>query len=420
MSTKQLVSSKVKSGIFYAWWVLLICCISMLCNGTSYYYGFTAFFNPIIDNFGWTYALVSLAVSLRGLESGIVTPIAGIIVDKFGSRVTMVIGTVVMGVGFLLFSRVNNLITFYIAAVIVSIGSTFCDGISTFAAVAIWFKKRRTLAMGLLTTAFSAGGLLVPALVWLIAQFTWRKVLLIFGIGTLFLIIPVALVVRNPPAEVNSVEKRTGAPKVSQKPDGLTAKETMKTKEFWLLSGTFLFANLAGVAILAHQIPYMVSIGISREAAGLTVIVFTLGNIAGRLGLSWLADIIGNKRCFILALLMKAVGILIFALATNVGQCIPGLILIGLGFGGLVPLRPAIQSELFGIRAFGTVLGLLMAFGAIGSMAAPVFVGWMYDVGKNYRLAWLILAAATLVAVPLILAIRRKASNGLIVQGGGE
>ena len=205
------ISAKVRSGIFYGWWILLILSLSHFLNSGSYMHGFTAFFNPILEDFGWSYTLVSLAISFRGLESGIVSPIAGICVDKFGTRATMVFGTAVMGIGFLFFSRINGLATFYIASVIIAIGSSFCSGVSTFAAIARWFKHRRGLAMGLLTAAWGAGGLLIPLLVTLINQYTWRPVLSYIGIGTLLMVIPLALIVKKPPREGYSVEKKTGA-----------------------------------------------------------------------------------------------------------------------------------------------------------------------------------------------------------------
>ncbi|MFH1381610.1 MAG: MFS transporter [Chloroflexota bacterium] len=407
--------SKAKSGIFYGWWVLLLLSLSHFYNAGSFMNGFTAFFNPIIDEFGWTYALVSLAVSFRGLESGLVAPIAGVLVDKFGPKAMILFGTAVMGVGFLFFSHVNNLTTFYAASVVIAIGSSFNSGVATFPAIAGWFKRRTTLAMGLLTAAWGAGGLMVPILVSLIDRFSWRTVLLGISFGTFLLIVPMALGVKNPPRDVPSLKQPTDS-EVRASPDGLTTRETLRTREFWLLCAIVLFGNLSGLAILSHQIPYLVSIGISRESAGFTVIIFSLGNIAGRLGLGWLGDILGNRWCLLVAVLTQVTGTFIFAVATSVPQFIPALILLGIGFGGMVPLRPAIQRELFGIKAFGTIGGLFMAFGTLGGIISPVFAGWMYDVGRNYRLAWIILATVTLTTVPLILAIRKSTSAGFEPQ----
>jgi len=94
-------------------------------------------------------------------------------------------------------------------------------------------------------------------------------------------------------------------------------------------------------------------------------------------------------------------------LSVTVGQFVPSLIAFGIGFGGLIPLRPALQVEFFGMRAFATVQGLLMISVTVGTILSPLFAGWMFDLINNYRPAFITLAVTTLIAVPMVLAIHK-------------
>ena len=265
------------------------------------------------------------------------------------------------------------------------------------------------MALGFLTTGFGAGGLLVPASVWLIDQYGWRTAVIVFGAGMWLLGIPLASLVREPDGTECSLENKETSLKTNQRLEGLTAKEALRTKDFWLLSMAILFGGIAGTAIIVHQIPYMVSVGISRQAAGFITVAFAISNITGRLVSGWLGDLFDKRRIFAIAASINSAGILAFALATSVVQFVPSLIVLGIGFGGLIPLRPALQGEFFGIKAFGTIQGFLMVFITLGSVISPPFVGWMFDSVGSYRSAFLILAMFALVAVPAILAVPKKA-----------
>lgn len=397
--------------VFYGWWIVLACAIIHLYSAGTFFYGFTAFFNPIVEEFGWSYALVSLAVSFRGFESGLLTPVVGILVDRMGSKKLLFAGTIVMGLGFLLLNKVHGLWSFYVVFLILSLGLTLASPVVTMTVVIRWFRQRRTLALGFLTTGFGAGGLLIPGVVWLIDRSGWRTTVILFGLGMWLLGLPLAWMVREPKTGEHDTEINGEYQEANPKPEGLTAREVLKTKIFWFLAIAVLLGGVAGTAVIVHQIPYMVSVGLSRQTAGLMAIVFAVSNVMGRLIFGWLGDVFDKRRVFAIAAATKAAGVLAFALSTKVGEFIPSLIPLGIGFGGLVPLRPALQGEFFGTRAFGTVQGLLMVFLTVGSVVSPPFAGWMFDAAGSYRPAFIVLALTTLMAVPAILAVPRKPSQ---------
>jgi MFS family permease len=117
----------------------------------------------------------------------------------------------------------------------------------------------------------------------------------------------------------------------------------------------------------------------------------------------WLGDMLDKRLCFVISTVAKALGVLAFAFSTNVAQFIPAMIVMGIGFGGLIPLRPILQIEFFGMRSFAVIQGLLMAALTAGSIIATPFAGWVFDSFHSYRLAWIIFSSLSLLAFPLIM-----------------
>jgi MFS family permease len=262
--------------------------------------------------------------------------------------------------------------------------------------------------MGILTSGFGAAGLIVPAVVWLIDQYGWRWAEVFFGIGGWVLCIPLALLVKSPPEEV---ERRKTSVRMAQPAGTISAGTILKRKDFWLLSLAVFFGGVAGSAVVVHQIPYLVSIGISRQTAGFLVVVLSLSNVTGRMLFGWLGDFLDRRYCWVIVVVIKAAGVLAFAFSRTVGQFIPSLIALGVGFGGLIPLRPTLQIELFGMTDFATVQGLLMVFITLGTIISPPFAGWIFDLTGKYQPAFIILGVVTLLAIPMILATSGKTSR---------
>jgi MFS family permease len=275
-------------------------------------------------------------------------------------------------------------------------------------AVARWFRTRNVgLTQGILACGFGASGLLMPLVIALVDRFGWRDSSVIFAVVTMVLCLPLAFLVKDPPDLQNQASRKPSST-IKTRPVESKPANILKSKNFWLFSLAILFGGAAATATLVHQIPYMVSVGISRQISGVLAMVLAVSSIAGRLLFGYLGDKIEPRLCFAICSILHAIGVLIFALATAPVQMIPALLAMGIGYGGLIPLRPAIQSKFFGIKFFATIQGFLMIAVTVGVIIAPIFSGWMFDISGSYRTAFLILAACTLLAVPLVMAIRKE------------
>jgi sugar phosphate permease len=414
-----------RTGFFYGWWIVFAsAAIVFLCGGT-FFYGFGALFNPIVGEFGWSRASVSFAFSLRSEVGGIAAPIVGFMVDRVGSRILMSVGVVIVALGFVLLSRIESLWTFYGAVIVIAIGMSACAGPVGMVAIAHWFKRRRGRALALMTVGAGTSGIMVLVLALLINQFGWRSALVIMAGLQLAVCLPLALSVRGRPEDMglrpdgdpwDTPEEAelvgrgfTPTPQL----EGFTVAEAVRSSPFWKLSLAIMLTNLGTLAIIVHQIPYLTSqVDVSESFAAATVTAMTLLSLLGRLGLGQLADVMDKRKVLAISLGITALSLLLFATVHEPWQLLYALPVFALGFGGVIPVRPAFQAEYFGMRAFGAIQGLVFTIATLGALFGPVFAGWMYDQTDTYRPAFVLLSLGSFAAVPLVLSIRRPAWAG--------
>ncbi len=412
MRVASAVSSR--TGIFYGWWVVFASAVIVFLTGGTFFYGFGAIFNPIVNEFGWSRASVSFAFSLRSEVSGLAAPVVGFMVDRVGSRRLMMIGVTLVALGFILLSRIETLWGFYGAVFVIAIGMSATGGPVGMVAIAHWFKKRRGRALAVMTAGAGASGVMVLVLEAMISAFGWRDALVIMGLVQLTVCFPLAMSIRNRPQEIGlnaDDEPDPGpgeAPIVSGAAEGLTVGQALRSAVFWKLSVAVALTSLGTTTIIVHQIPFLTSsVGMSEGLAAASVTAMTLLSLVGRLGLGQLSDVMDKRRVLAGSFALTGLSLLLFATVYDGWQVLYAIPVFALGFGGLIPVRPAFQAEYFGLKAFGAIQGLVFTVSMLGSLVGPVFAGWVYDQTESYRLAFVIVSAGSLLAVPLILSAGR-------------
>ena len=416
MHIGTLVASR--AGFFFGWWVVFASAAIVFLTGGTFFYGFSVLFNPIVREFGWSRAAVSFAFSLRTEVGGVAAPAVGFLVDRVGPRRLMVIGVAIVALGFFLLSRTQALWTFYGSVMVIAIGMSAAAGPVAVLAVAYWFRRRRGRALAFLAMGTGASGIMVVVLAWLISVFEWRNALIIIAVVQLAVCLPLALSIHNRPEDIglhpdNESPEADGEGKapvalgVAQR-EGLTVRQALRSSAFWRLAVAVSLGNLGAVAIIVHQIPFLTgSIGLSEGAAAASVTGMTLVSVGGRFGFGYVADFMDKRFVMAGAYAMLALAVLLFAAVYEPWQVFLAVPLFGLGWGGIIPVRPALQAEVFGLRAFGAIQGLALTIATLGGLIGPVFAGWMYDQTESYRLAFVILAAAAFLAAPLLATLRR-------------
>ena len=398
--------------IFYGWWIVLACSLLGLYVGGIVFFGFTAFFEPIREEFGWSYTQISFAASLRGLEMGIFSPLVGLLVDRFGPRKLILWGTITVGFGLILLSLTQSLAMFYACFLLLGFGAGGCTSVVSMTAVANWFHRRIGLALGLMGSGIGAGGLMVMLIVGLIDLYQWRPTLIILGLGMWALGIPSSLVVRHRPEHYGYVpdgdvsSPRVQGHEIQDKGVEIGLKEALKMRAFLYLNIAEALRLMTLMAVFTHVMPYLNSVGMPRSTAGLVAGTIPLIGIIGRFGLGWLGDIFDKRHVMAAALGLISVGMLAFGYMHVKWVILPFLLFFPLGHGGSMVLRGSILREYFGRDAFGKMIGIIMGSGAIGGIIGPTLAGWVFDTQGSYHPIWLFFCGLSGLTTVLILRIR--------------
>jgi len=415
-----------RTGFFFGWWVVFASAAIVFLTGGTFFYGFSALFDPLVAEFGWSRAATSFAFSLRSEVGGIAAPAVGFLVDRVGSRRVMVVGVLAVALGFVLLSRVQDLWAFYGSVVVIAIGISAAGGSVGIVAITHWFRRRRGRALAFMSMGAGTSGVMVVVLVWLISTFGWRDALLAIAAVQVVACVPLALSIRDRPEEMgllpdddptdDPADEEGAAPRRPPAGDeGMTVRQSLSSSAFWRLAIAVALGNVGAMAIIVHQIPFLTSsVGMSEGAAAASVTGMVMVSLAGRFGFGYLADLIDKRLVMAASYACLALGVLLFAAVFHPWQVFLALPMFGLGWGGVIPVRPALQAEVFGIRAFGAIQGLIFTVATIGALIGPVFAGWMYDQTESYRLAFVLLAAGGLLAAPMILSLRRPAARAAV------
>ncbi len=409
-------SNKKTSKVFYGWWVVGASFLIALYQAGVVFYGFTAVFEPIADEMLWSYTQISLAASLRGLETGLLEPLVGILVDRWGPRRIIFSGVFITAIGLILLSRLNNLAMFYGAFLIIAIGISCSTTAVLMTAVANWFKNRVGTASGIAVSGFGFGGLMVPVMVGLIAAHGWRWTMAALAVGMVAIGLPLSLLFRHKPEQYGSVpdgqvedlaKLNHGSSLPLAAEVNIGGKQALRSATFWRMALAFTIHGVLVTAAITHLMPYLSSIGIKRSVSGLVATAVPLTSIGGRLGIGWLGDKIDKRRVLALSFAMMGLGLLCFSQASShsIWLLVSFVILFGIGYGGGNSSRPALVREYFGRANFGAVFGLLMGINMIGSMVGPFLAGWVFDNWHSYQGIWYVFAGLPIAALISVLTI---------------
>ena len=400
--------------VFYGWWVVTATSIINLWAAGAFFYSFTAFFNPIVEEFGWSYTATSIAAALRSIEGGVASPIVGLASDRLGSRRLLIIGGILSGAGFILFSRIGSLWEFYSVFIFISIGVSLLVPIPAWTVATKWFVKKRALVLGILTTSTGIGGILIYGTTLLIDIYGWRVALAVIGLGFWVVVVPLACAVRQSPSEMNLLPDgdppndpgTVASQGASYDQEGFTLFEALRTRSFWTLT---LISTVSGGAlhgVMVHVMPHFLSIEMAHGESSLIASLLIVISVFGRFGSGWLSGRVDGRSLLAMGLLLQALGCLLLIWADSFWKAMLVVATFGPGAGGLITLRVVLQADYFGQKAFGAVQGVIMAIMLIGFMSGPVLTGMTYDFFRSYTLAWRAMAFLLFFMIPVALTLR--------------
>ena len=413
-----------RKGVFYGWWIVVVSSASHFVMGGLYSTGLTVYFLPISRDLGLSRAALSLAFTLRSLESGLDGPLMGFLVDRLGPRFMVRIGGIVAGLGFVLLAFTHSYLTFLLVFLgVLALG--FSAGINQpyMAVVNQWFSRQRALAMtlGYVGTEFG-GALLTPLIALVVLNVGWRQAAVLSGILIPIVLLPLSVFIRNTPESMglrrdydppeatpvaSRPEAATSATPVEERED-FTVKEALRTPAFWHLAVALGCRMFSKMALHVHLVPLMVWKGLDEQTAALLVGLFALTQIPVRVFGGWVADRWSMTKVPALASLagIAAVVALLVGKEGSVWTGVLFVLLFALAEAGNI-VGWALTGDFFGRRNFATLRGSISMATSPISLPAPTFLGWVFDRTGSYSRALIPVAGFYLLAFFLYMFLRR-------------
>ena len=411
--TEIFSSLRRTTGGFYGHTLVGVAAFIMVLSIVPLFHGMTAWFVVLEQHFKWSRTQLSLSFSLARVEGGIVGPLEGLMVDRLGSRNMVLIGLLIMGAGFLMFSLVQELWQFYGAFLVMSLGGGMGGWLPMMTALNSWFVRRRATAMSRVTVGYRLGGVfLVPLLAWAVGvdQFGWRAVAAAIGTFVVVLAFPLSRLVRNRPEDYG---QRPDGGAVSISGSGPTAQPTtverevtwqkaIRTRAFWQISFGHACCSSVVVTIMVHLGPMLTDRNFSLQTVGLVVSVYTAIGIASTMVGGYLGDRMPMRLAIFGFTLFQSIAIIVVLLAHSLPVAYLFAVLMGIG-EGRGPLTTAIRGVYFGRRAFASIMGISMVPMNVLLFTLPLFAGYMFDATGSYAIPFSVVAAVGFVGATLFL-----------------
>lgn len=381
--------------------VLGACLTQFTIIGLLFSYGL--FFKELEAEFGWSRTILSSSTSITFLVMGILAFVGGRLSDRYGPRLVLAISGTLCGAGYALLSQVTQpWQLFAVFGLLIGVGMATHD-VVTLSTIARQFHQRRGIMTGIVKVGTALGQVVVPpAAALLIALTAWRPALMILGITAIFLLQVAAWLMRDQSGTAATAAARSAAP-------GLMFQEAVRTRTLWMICiiQFSFFSSLTTIPL--HIVVHGMDLGMSPATAAALLSILGGTSIAGRLAVGAGVDRLGGRRTLMFNFVPLLLSLLSFLVIDEHWALFAGVALYGFAHGGFFTVTSPNVANYFGLKAHGTIFGLVLFCGTLAGAAGPILAGWIFDQTGSYVPAFTTLIVLALAG--LVLAWRLPASS---------
>jgi MFS family permease len=374
--------------LHYRWVVVAVGGI-LGCIAVGAMFSLPVFIRPISRETGWSITGISSAMTFGFLAMAVGSIVWGNLSDRFGPRVVVLIGSIVLAAALALASRVTSLIEFQLIFGLGVGGAAAAIFAPMMACVTGWFDTHRSLAVSLVSAGMGMAPMTMsPLAARLISNHDWRVSLQILAALTAVIMIPTALLVRRAP--VLSADKVVHT--VREEPQlEITLRQAIRSPQFITLALTNFLCCATHAGPIFHTVSYAITCGIPLVAAVSIYSLEGLAGLGGRVAFGFLGDRFGAKRILVLGLLLQAFGALAYFVVRSLEAFYAVAAVFGFIYAGVMPLYAVLARENFPLRIMGTIIGGTTMAGSLGMAIGPLAGGLIYDKFGGY--GWLYIGA---------------------------
>jgi MFS family permease len=373
-------------------WIIVAAGGALGCVAIGGLFSLPVFLRPIAQDTGWSSTGISTAMTLAFLALALGSIAWGALSDRVGPRLVVLVGAVLLALGLALASLATSLLAFQLLfGVVVGIGAAAIFA-PMMACVTGWFDTHRSLAVSLVSAGMGVAPMTMsPLAAWLVQTHDWRSALQLIAALAAVTMIPLALLVRRPPALRQAAS--AAAPEAARE-SSLSVAQALRSPPFLILVLTSFLSCATHSGPIFHTVSYAVTCGIPLMAAVSIYSMEGLAGLGGRLVFGLLGDRFGAARVLVLALLAQAIVVLGYVFARQLGSFYTVAALFGFTYAGVMPLFAVIARDNFPLRMMGTVIGSTTMASSLGMALGPVLGGLIYDAYSSYT--WLFIGAFSL------------------------
>lgn len=348
-------------------------------------YGLPFFYDFMSNEFGWSRAVVTSGNALGKL---LVAPlfgfIAGWLIDRYGPRKLMLTGILFAGTALVGLSLSTSLTTFYLFYIFNALGYVFAGPLPCQVLISRWFDKNRGKAMGIAYLGIGTGGALVPLIsAALEKNLGWHTALASLGVLIVLIAFPMAFFIKD---------DSTGTEAKQKEVEVVPIRSILKNPNFYLLAiGSMCSIGAVG-GISQHLKLYLRDLSFSQSQAAQVMSIVLFSSLVGRVLMGFLADLINRKYVMILIYTIVAGAIPLLLLPDFPGRIYLFACIFGIGLGGDYMIIPLMAADLFGLRALGRTMGIILVADGIAESLFPMLVGALYnEAAKSYATGFVLL-----------------------------
>src|SRR6185312_1205850 len=360
--------------LFYGW-VIVGAGFVVTCIGMGAMMSLGVFLQPMSAAMGWSRTGISIAAMLNFLCMGLGAFAWGALSDRFGTRVVVLSGGLLLGVGMMLASQAATLEQFQLLFGIivgVAVGSFYAP---LTASTTRWFTQHRSLAVALVSAGMGIGTLIIaPLSRWLITAHDWRFAMAVIGGVAWVTILPAAMLLRRPP-----VAQQASASIAGTGGRDFTVAQALATPQFAALALTHFACCAAHSGPIFHMVSYAIDCGVPSMAAATVIGAAGVAALCGRVVCGLVADRVGAKPTLLVGLMIQAVAVSLYLVTRDLTGFYALAAVFGLAYGGVMPLYAILVREYFGARIMGTLFGAVAMASTLGMAIGPYAGGWLYD-----------------------------------------
>lgn len=361
--------------------------------GTSQF-AFSLFILPLEEEFGWSRTQVNGALTF-GVISSLLSPFVGTFMDRVGARWTMAVSIGIVAAGFLLRSVMTELWHFYLFSAVMFAGLPGTTMMPAGRLVNVWFPRIRGRMMGIVTSGNNFGSMIaIPIIAGLITAVGWRSTFVVIAAGLLAFVLLVVLIVRDTEADVQKELHKRWAPSDSDdrpKLDvnaGLTASEAVRTSAFWFLVVGMTLQQFVRTSVVSQLVPHLQQVGFTLAMATAVMMMLSFFGMTSKLIFGRLSETITARLAYVVILILQATGLTILIFSAGSGVTWIAIGIFGLGMGGVGALTPLVITDMFGLKRFGSIMGLTRPAIIIPVVVGPIMAGMIYDSTGGYDLVF--------------------------------